>query len=466
MQQTIGDNNMSDPSGKLSDEEKNQNLSITDEYFKMQEEEEIKSNVVPINNKIEQTQVSETLWEQALKIPDGEKRIEFIAKELDKAEVENGYSDADIDIDADWPNTDPPPIKYIIENFLPEKTVGILGAKGGVGKSMITLQLSIAVAGGYGGGEFFGQNIPVKSKVLFLSAEDTKEMCWRRLRNMRKSYDADQANFPVIDWEEVIRNLKIKSFVGENARLTTKDGNSPAQPVERTIKTIVNTANRIEGCKLIIVDTYSRFNGGSENSNEDAAMFISACEQIMKKTGCSVLVLAHMRKDQNNSGESEAIAGGGRFVDSARWAATMTPYIGEKAGDDLGMSEHERLRYIQFRVGKDNYSGKLGDSIYLYRNDSGILVKRNKPDLDGRTIKAKSKDDDRYDFVLPMIVSVVQEQFNKNAPLSVRRLRDHHSDRFGIGKNKVEQFCRKAISEKKIAEVPNRNGSGYLLEPA
>ncbi len=458
---------MTDPSGKLTDEEINDTLCATDEYFQMQSQEELKqSNVVPINNQIEQPQVSETLWEKAVKIKDEEKRIAFIAKELDKAQIENGYPDADISIDDDWPNTDPPPIQYIIENFLPEKTVGIIGAKGGVGKSMIALQLSIAVAGGYGGGEFFGQDIPTKAKVLFLSAEDTREMCWRRLRNMRKTYDRDQGNFPVIDWEEVTQNLKIKSFVGENARLTTKDGNSPAVPVDRTIKTIVNTANRIEDCKLIIVDTYSRFNGGSENSNEDAAMFISACEQVMKQTGCSVLILAHMRKDQSNSGESESIAGGGRFVDSARWAATMTPYINEKAADDLGMSEHERLKYIQFRVGKDNYSGKLGDSIYLYRTDTGVLMQKDKPELDGRTIKARSKDDDRYDYILPMIIDVVHEQAEKGAPITIRKLRDYHSDKFGVGKNKVEQFCRRAISEEKVREVRNPNGSGFLLKPA
>ena len=40
---------------------------------------------------------------------------------------------------------------------------------------------------------------------------------------------------------------------------------------------------QIDNIKLIIVDTYSRFNGGRENSNEDAAQFIKACERLSKR---------------------------------------------------------------------------------------------------------------------------------------------------------------------------------------
>jgi len=77
-------------------------------------------------------------------------------KEARRRQINEGWDDEEIEIPDAWFTTKPAPREYIIENFLPLGVVGIIGAKGGTGKSMLCMQMAISVAGGYGGGEFFG----------------------------------------------------------------------------------------------------------------------------------------------------------------------------------------------------------------------------------------------------------------------------------------------------------------------
>ena len=77
-------------------------------------------------------------------------------------------------------NTTPTSQTTLICGLLPAGVVGIIGAPGGTGKSMCALQMSISIACG---AAFFGHEIERPCKVLYLSAEDDKEECWRRLNS-------------------------------------------------------------------------------------------------------------------------------------------------------------------------------------------------------------------------------------------------------------------------------------------
>jgi len=447
-------------SGETSDQE------IPDDYDNFAIEQE-SSNVYPIKRDGEITP-SQMLSVINRPLTPVEQLVEKNIEREKKARIINeGWDDEEIEIPDEWFTTKPAPREYIIENFLPLGVVGIIGAKGGTGKSMLCMQMAISVAGGYGGGEFFGLNIKTPGKVLFLSAEDDRDECHRRIYSIKQQIDNNPKFTCNIDWECVQQNLLIKSLVGESAQLTKTDSSGMASPEYESIATICNTAARHENVNLIIVDTYSRFNGGKENSNEDASMFIRACEKIRIETGATILILAHMRKGADR--DAEGIAGGARFVDSSRWSATMTPYLDPKEADKFGMDENELLRHIQFRIGKDNYSGGLGSSIFMYRGDGGVLVEEEQvKGEDSRRIKADIRDETGYSSTVLAIVDVVKTKQESGNPISPRKMCDQYSGNghgsFGVGKGKLGMFIQRALSEGYIVEKTSKNKKGSILE--
>lgn len=358
----------------------------------------------------------------------------------------------------DMLNTTPPAREHLICGLLPAGVVGIIGAPGGTGKSMCALQMSISMACG---AEFFGHQIERPCKVLYLSAEDDKEECWRRLNSFvtSNSINGWQGKEEPIDTELLKRNLFIKSLVGESFLLTQAEGTGVAMPTSEA-DNLADLVAQIDDIKLIVVDTYSRFNGGKENSNEDAAQFIKACERLSKKTGATVLIIAHTRK--GGRGDVDDLAGGARFVDSSRWAATLHEYLSDeqtlKQCEKQGIEFSEAKRHVCFRVVKDNYLGIKGNTIYLRRSEHGGILKEHENMLTVIGENAKqTKAVNQYDELCEKLVTFLRERNANKDYITTSKLKNVYSGkegRFGVSDKVLLQVLDRAILEGVIFKRP------------
>jgi RecA-family ATPase len=121
----------------------------------------------------------------------------------------NGAEETGLDIPiikkvcpADW--GDPaPPRRWIIENYIPARTVTLLYADGGVGKSYLKLQLAVARALGR---EWIGL-MPEPGKTLVFSTEDDIDEMHRRIESILPFYGAGMAE---------LRDIQLVDLVGEN----------------------------------------------------------------------------------------------------------------------------------------------------------------------------------------------------------------------------------------------------------
>ncbi|PHS58959.1 MAG: hypothetical protein COB03_03375 [Alteromonas sp.] len=351
----------------------------------------------------------------------------------------------------DMLNTTPPAREHLICGLLPAGVVGIIGAPGGTGKSMCALQMSISLACG---AEFFGHEVERPCKVLYLSAEDDKEECWRRLNSFvtSNSINGWKGNEEPIDTELLKRNLFIKSLVGESFLLTQAEGTGVAMPTSEA-DNLADLVAQIDNIKLIIVDTYSRFNGGKENSNEDAAQFIKACERLSKKTGATVLIIAHTRK--GGRGDVDDLAGGARFVDSSRWAATLHEYLSDeqtlKQCEKQGIEFSEAKRHVCFKVVKDNYLGIKGNTIYLRRSENGGILKEhdNMMKVIGENAK-QTKAVIQYDAICDKLVTFLRERNANKDYITTSKLKNVYSGkigRFGVSDKVLLQVLERTIDE-------------------
>ena len=379
----------------------------------------------------------------------------------------NPWTDNAVNLGVEFYTSRPPERPEVIEGFMPQGQVCILGAKGGVGKSMLCIQLCLALAGGDGIGDFFGLNTKNEGKVMLLSGEDSKDIIQNRIQNILETYDKTSDTRGKIDVKKAAPNLLIKDLSSQSFNLThtTEQSKSNAVVNDAAVSTIIETVNKAGDVSLIVIDTYSQFNGGAENSNDDASNFITACSIIAEETGASVLVLAHMRKGGGNSADD--VAGGGRLIDNARWAATLSPYLDEKDYDSLEMDEQEALKHIVFKVVKDNHKGMLGSSIYLRRNEVGTLVVNHKISTNKeRGIVKRSANTDfklvaEYNAILPMMLDII----GKIKGVSQTALSENYTDsgHFGMTVNRVRTHINRALSEGLIAEKKADHGNGSAL---
>jgi RecA-family ATPase len=71
-----------------------------------------------------------------------------------------------------------PPRSWLVRDMIPDRTVTMVSGDGAVGKSLLALQLAVAVA--MGAREWVG-TLPEAGSVLFVSAEDDIDELHRRL---------------------------------------------------------------------------------------------------------------------------------------------------------------------------------------------------------------------------------------------------------------------------------------------
>jgi archaellum biogenesis ATPase FlaH len=201
----------------------------------------------------------------------------------------------------------PEPTNWRYEGWLPEGTVTLLSANGGVGKSNLSLQLGVAMA--HGMSLFDIETKP--SKVLILSGEDEARTVHFRVANIC----ADLG----ISMSELRDRLVVYDLTQADCILW-KDGAITERMQWLADVTVASKAN------VVIIDNASDVFASNENDRTEVRGFMRALNLIANVTRAAVLLLAHVDKASVRGGagldSNTTFSGSTAWNNSARsrWA--------------------------------------------------------------------------------------------------------------------------------------------------
>jgi len=246
-------------------------------------------------------------------------------------------------------STPPRPLDFVIPGLV-AGTVGSIVAPGATGKSWLALQIAAAVAGA----DTLDINPPT-GRVLYIASEDPQDVLHARVHALAGRLNDAQRG-------AVMERLHVWPTLGLSGDLLDAG------------QTAADIARRGEGCRLIVLDTISRWHTGDENARADAARVMRRLEQIATTTGAAVLFLHHTSKAaalEGNGIMQQAARGSSVWVDEARFCLTMTK-CSENEARDYGIDNDCRDFFVKITLAKANYIAPQ-TARWLRRRDGGVF---------------------------------------------------------------------------------------------
>jgi hypothetical protein len=245
--------------------------------------------------------------------------------------------------------TPPQPLDFVIPGLV-SGTVGSIVAPGATGKSWFALQIAAAVAG--------ADTLDIRpptGRVLYIASEDPRDVLHARIHTLAARLGRAQR-------DALIENLYVWPTLGRTGDLLD-DGRTAGDIIERG-----------EGCRLIVIDTLSRWHTGDENARADAARVMRRLEQITAETDAAVLFLHHTSKAavlDGNGATQQAARGSSVWVDEARFCLTLSK-CSESEARDFGIDGELRDFFVKVTVAKANYIAPQ-PARWLRRRDGGMF---------------------------------------------------------------------------------------------
>ncbi len=179
-----------------------------------------------------------------------------------------------------------PPRAWLVEGLAPMKTVTLFSGDGGTGKSLLALQLAVAVASG---GTWLGR--PVRQgRVIVLSAEDDDDELHRRLDDILRATGGQY---------EDLAGLTLRSLAGEDALLAME---TELALLGTALFAELESRAANEGPALVIIDTVADVYPSNENDRAKVRQFIGILRGLAIRQRCAVMLLGHPSLTGLNSG--------------------------------------------------------------------------------------------------------------------------------------------------------------------
>lgn len=189
-----------------------------------------------------------------------------------------------------------PDRKWLVQEMIPSRQVTLLYGDGGTGKSLLALQLAVAVAlrGKRELQSWLG--LPVlQGKAIYLGAEDEQDELLRRLSDI---VAAESATF------EDLADLQIRSLAGEDALLATEEAHKPLKPSDLYER--VRRELKRYGPELLVLDTLADMYPASEIDRAKVRQFVGLLKKLAQDYDCAIVMLAHPSKAGMESGRGDS----------------------------------------------------------------------------------------------------------------------------------------------------------------
>lgn len=226
---------------------------------------------------------------------------------------------------------EPPEMEYLVEGIFPQGVPALLAASGGIGKSFALLDLALKVALFNGDDPFevtpfaFGGRVTKGGKVVFLTAEDSADSVHRRLAQISTPDELEQAS----------PNLVVVPLPDATGAIALINEGMGVVSMTEHYHDLMDQLLHMEDVALVIIDPLQAFCWADVNADPKAAqVWWTAMSSICAKTGATLIVAHHMRKDGLRGitiaeEAREAIRGSTALVDGARLVYAMWAISGD-----------------------------------------------------------------------------------------------------------------------------------------
>jgi RecA-family ATPase len=245
-----------------------------------------------------------------------------------------------------------PSREWLCEPLVPAFTVTLLAGDGGTGKSLLAMQLSVAVASPQAA-KWCGLSV-ASGAVLYLSAEDDVDEIHRRLASI---CEASGLNVEDLD------RLSIIALAGEDAVLAAPDkAGLKTTPLFAAIEQQIEAERPV----LVVADTLADIFAGQENERAQARQFVGLLRGWAIRYDTTILLLSHP--------SLSGLASGTGMSGSTAWGNSVRSrlYFDRVKVEDIEPDPDARV----LRTKKSNYA-RTGGEIRLRWQDGVFVVTDN-----------------------------------------------------------------------------------------
>jgi RecA-family ATPase len=339
------------------------------------------------------------------------------------------------------PAADPPPLQFInvtawhgqpvperewcVLNRIPMRNVTLF-SEGAIGKSIVSLQLSVAHVLGK---DWLGA-LPEPGPVIVVACEDEEGELHRRLSLILDHYGAAFTD---------LKDLYPLSMAGEDALLAAPDRNGLMQPT-KLFGQLHNAACDIRP-KLIVLDNSADIFGGSENDRTQVRQFIGILRGLSISANAGILLTSHPSLTGMNTGTG--------LSGSTAWHASVRSRLYMKRTVTAKDEEPDPdVRVIE--VMKSNY-GPVGETITVRWKEGVFVPTAGMSTLD--KLAAEQKADESF---YGNVVQFTQQGRNvshkptANAYAPTEFAKEKEAKEAGIKKTDFEAAMRRLLTAGKI----------------
>ena len=251
-----------------------------------------------------------------------------------------------------------PPREWFIDGLIPARQVTILNGDGGVGKSLLALQIAAASASS---SEVCGLS-PTPGRALYVGAEDDADEFHRRLVEIAKAHGGTLADLGA---------LRVVSLADTDALLAVPNKAGNLEPTA-LFQSLVTSVGDFEP-HFLVLDTAADMFGGDEIKRGQVRQFIGMLRALALQADCAVLLLAHpsVKGMESGSGTSGSTA----WSNSVRSRLYLT--------SDKDDTERRTLKTV-----KANY-GTTGNEIKLQWQSGAFILDDGKPSIGSALVQAR-----------------------------------------------------------------------------
>jgi RecA-family ATPase len=238
---------------------------------------------------------------------------------------------------------EPVPREWVVPGCIPCGEVTLLTGPGGLGKSILAIQLQVAMSAGV---EWLGyETLQVPSLGLY--AEEDQDELARRFQTVRRRMG--------VSWEDMARAV-YAPLKGQEVLLTEIDRRDGWVDPSDLLLEIARLIDLL-GLRLVVIDSLNRFYHGNENDRPMVTAFLLALEAVATKAQCAILLLAHPSKSAMVDG---SLYSGVTSWDSMVRARAGLTYV-VPPNPELLTDAEKAQPLLKLAWKKANYSGKGGD---------------------------------------------------------------------------------------------------------
>lgn len=275
--------------------------------------------------------------------------------------------------------TSPPVLDHVLPGLL-AGSAGMIVGPGGVGKTMLELQMGMALASGdpLCGGLFESQDQGLTlarpaDKVVLVLAEESVGIIWHRLHAIAATLAGD-LRLRCTQREP----MELLSLWAKNLHIYPMAGSLPLHVMDsmyvRT-ESFTHLLAACEGARLVVLDPIRQFHPCDENDSAAMTALVQTLHLLAHRTGAAVVGAHHTNRASANLGLGDtagASRGSTALTDGVRWQLNLSTPTKE-AARLRGIEEQDRSRYMLVDIAKSNYLAPQKTAL-LERLAGGVLV--------------------------------------------------------------------------------------------